>query len=216
MRTISAFVTVMALWLAGGCTSGQSYELPGYDFNKINKVAIVDVVGDVGSNMAKNQLSDMFAMELVKKGFTPVERSQVQSLLKEHEFQAGNLTPEEDAVRAGKILNVPAVAIINVSVRGEEMSMTAKIIEVETGAVVWIGSGSGSTGRTLATIAGAAAGAGAGAAIGGKDNRVFGGIVGGVLGGVAGRALSPQVAEKAQQIIKKMCKNLPYRTAAAR
>jgi len=152
-------------------------------------------------------------MELLKKGYTPVERAQVQSLLKEHEFQASDLASDEGVARAGQILNVPVVLVVNIPNFGEEMSMTAKMIDVENGSVLWLGSGSGRTGRTLATIAGAAGGAIAGVAVAGgdRDSRTVGGIAGGVLGGVAGQALSPQKAQKAQEIIKKMCTTLPYR-----
>jgi hypothetical protein len=157
--------------------------------------------------------ADFFAMELMKRGYTPVERAQVQSLLKEHEFQASDLTTNEGSARAGRILNVPVVLVVNIPNFGEEMSMTAKMIDVEDGSVLWAGSGVGSTGRTLATIAGAAGGAVAGVAIAGgdSDDRTIGGIAGGVLGGVAGRALSPQKAQQAQEMIKKTCQNLPYR-----
>ncbi len=213
MKIICAYVFVMVILLAGGCSSGESYVKAGYNFAGLDKIAIADVQGDVGSEAAKNQIADFFAMELMKKGYTPVERAQVQSLLKEHEFQASDLTTDEGAARAGRILNVPVVLVVNIPNFGEEMSMTAKMIDVEDGSVLWAGSGLGSTGRSLATIAGAAGGAVAGVAVAGgdTDDRTIGGIAGGVLGGVAGQALSPQKAQKAQEMIKKMCKSLPYR-----
>jgi len=212
MKSACFCLLAVGLFLVAGCSSAESYVRAGYDFSTVDKVAVVDVVGDVGSNIARDQLADIFAMQLLKKGYAPVERAQVQNLLKEQEFQAGDLTAEEGVVQAGRILNVPAAALINVSVHGEEMTMTAKMLDVEDGSILWIGSGSGSTGKTLATIAGAAVGVAAGVAVGGEDNEVLGGIVGGVLGGVAGRGLSPQVAEKAKQVITKMCKDLPYST----
>lgn len=213
MKINCVYVLVIAILLIGGCSSGESYVKAGYDFTRLDKIAIVDVQGDVAGEAAKNQIADFFVMELMKKGYTPVERAQVQSLLEEHEFQASDLTTDEGAARAGRILNVPVVLVVNIPNFGEEMSMTAKIIDVEDGSVLWMGSGLGSTGRTLATIFGAAGGAAAGVAVAGgdTDDRTIGGIAGGVLGGVAGRALSPQKAQKAQEMIKKMCKSLPYR-----
>jgi hypothetical protein len=152
-------------------------------------------------------------MELLRKGYMPIERAQVQSLLEEHEFQASDLTTDEGAARAGRILNVPVVLVVNIPNFEEEMSMTAKMIDVEDASIIWAGSGSGRTGRTLGTIFGAAAGAVGGAVIAGGDSsdRAVGAIAGGVLGGVAGQALSPQKAEQAQKVIKRMCKSLPYR-----
>jgi len=213
MKIVSVCALVVAVMLIGGCSSGESYVKAGYDFTSLNKIAVVDVQGDISGEPAKNQIADFFGMELLKKGFEPVERAQVQTVLKEQKFQTSGLTSQEGAAKAGRILNVPAVLVVNIPNFGEQMSMTAKMIDVETAGVLWMGSGSGKTQKTLSTIFGAAAGAGAGAAagaaVGGKDSTVIGGVAGGVLGGVAGHELSPQKAEKAQQIIKKICKGLP-------
>jgi hypothetical protein len=157
-------------------------------------------------------------MELLKRGYTPVERAKVQALLKEQEFQASDVTSDEDAAKAGNILNVPAVMLINIPTYKEEINMTAKIVSVEDGGVLWAGSASGSTGKTFSTILGAAVGATAGAVVAGGDtrDRVAGGIIGGILGGVAGQALSPQQSEQVQKIIKKLCETMPPRIPAQR
>ena len=212
---IACISILLAALVVGGCATGkgESYVRADYDFSKLNKVAIVEVSGAVEGDAAKNQISDFFAIELLKKGYTPVERAQVQALLKEQQFQASELTTDADAAQAGKILNVPAVMLVNIPTYDEEMNMTAKIIDVEDGSILWAGSGFGRTGKTLATILGAAAGAAGGAVVAGEDtsDKVIGGVAGGVLGGVAGQALSPQQVEQVQKIIKKVCKNLPYR-----
>jgi len=212
---IVCICTLLAALIVGGCATGkgESYIRADYDFSKVTKVAIVEVSGAVRGDAVKNQISDFFAMELLKKGYTPVERAQVQTLLKEQKFQESDVTSDQDAAKAGKILNVPAVMLVNIPTYKEEMNMTTKIIDVQDGSVLWIGSGSGSTGRTLSTIAGAAGGAAVGAVLGGGDtrDRVAGGVIGGVLGGVAGHALSPQQAEQVQKIIKKVCESLPSR-----
>ncbi|MCX5637826.1 MAG: hypothetical protein NTX52_09070 [Planctomycetota bacterium] len=215
MKIVCVCALAVAVMLIGGCSSGESYVKAGYDFTKLDKVAVVDVQGDINGELAKNQIADFFAMELLKKGFAPVERVEVQALLKEQQFQTSGLTSPEGAARAGKILNVPAILVVNIPNFGEEISMTAKMINVEDGGILWMGSGSGKTGKTLSTIFGAAAGAGAGAAAGaaagGNDSTAIGAVAGGVLGGVTGHELSPQKAEKTQEIIKKICDRLPSR-----
>jgi hypothetical protein len=213
MKINCVYVLVIALLLIGGCSSGESYVKAGYDFTRLSKIAIADVQGDVSGEAAKNQIAGFFELELLKRGYMPIERAQVQSLLDEYEFQASDLTTDEGAARVGRIMNVPVVLVVNIPNFGEEMSMTAKMIDIEDGSVLWAASGLGSTGRTLATILGAAGGAAAGVAVAGgdSDDRAIGGIAGGVLGGVAGRELSPQKEQKAREMIKKMCKSLPYR-----
>ncbi|MHC4546551.1 MAG: glycine zipper 2TM domain-containing protein, partial [Planctomycetota bacterium] len=182
-------------------------------FSKLTKVAVVDVAGVVEGDAAKNQIADFFGMELLKKGYTVVERAQVQTLLDEQDFQASDLTGTVDAAKAGRILNIPVVLVVNIPKYNQDMSMTAKMIDVEDASILWMGSASGTTGKTLGTIFGAAAGAAAGAVVAGgdSDDKLAGGIIGGVLGGVAGNALTPQQAENLQKMAKKMCKDLPLR-----
>lgn len=219
MRTILACL-LAAVTFAAGCASatGESQGRVGYDFGQLDKVAVVDVTGAVMGDAAKNQIGDFFVLELLKKGYAPVERAQVQSLLKEQKFQASEMTSTDDAAKAGKILNVPAVMLISIPDYKDEMSITAKLVSVEDDSILWQGTGYGRQGKMLATIFGAAIGAGAGAAggnaVGDRGGAVAGGIAGAVLGGVAGQALTPQQAEQVQKVVKKMCEQLPSRVAA--
>jgi hypothetical protein len=215
MRTASIAALLGALAVAGCATSqGESQALAGYDFSQIDKIAIVDVTGRVNGDAVKNQISNLFTMELMKKGYKFIERKDIKSLLKEQEFQASDITTAEGAAKAGRVLNVPAVMLIDIpKFRDEKMEMSAKLIDVQDGTILWIGTGSGSTGKTLATIAGVAAGAALGAAVGGHDteDRVAGGIIGGVVGGVAGNALSPDEKDQVRKIVAKVVASLPPR-----
>lgn len=215
MRRLSV-VMVLAVGMMAGCGSerGESVPTLGFDIAKYQKVAIVDVTGAVYGEGVKNQISDFFTMELIRKGYTVVERAQVQKLLDEQKFQASNLVSDQGAAQAGRILNVPAVVLVSIPKYGsEKMSMTVKMIDVEQGNIIWIGEGSGSTNKTLGTVLGAAAGAVVGGAVGGHDrgDRTIGAIAGGVLGGVAGNALAPEQEEQIRKTIQKVCKDMPSR-----
>ncbi len=218
MRTILTCLLAAVTFVAG-CASetGESQGRVGYDFGKLDKVAVIDVTGIVMGDAAKNQIGDFFVLELLKKGYAPVERSQVQALLKEQKFQTSGMTSTEDAAKAGKILNVPAVILVSIPDYKDEMSITAKMVSVEDGSILWQGTGYGRQGKLLATIFGAAVGAGAGAAgghaVGNRDGAVVGGIAGAVLGGAAGQALTPQQAEQVQKVVKEICRQLPSRVA---
>lgn len=214
MRIAIALILLSVVFVVGGCSSGEGTFLEGYDFASVDKIAVVDVIGDTKSEAVKTQIANFFEMELLGKGYSPVERAQVQVLLEEQDFQASGITPEESAVKAGRILNVPVVMLINIPKFGEDINMTAKMLDVEDGKVLWIGNGTAKTGKIFSTVIGAAAGAAAGAVIGdktGSDNTTTGAVIGGVLGGAAGYALSPQDAERARKTVKKMCKELPAR-----
>ena len=206
MRVV-CLLTLMSASLVAGCASskGESYALAGYDFTSLNRVAIVEVTGRVYGDVVKNQISDFFIPELMKRGYGVIERRGIPALLKEQEFQASDLTSNTDAARAGRILNVEAVLVINIPKYEDKMEMTAKLIDVEDASILWIGNGSGSTGKGLATFVGAAAGAAAGAVLAGGDTSDR------VIGGVAGNALSPEQSEQVKKVIAKVCDTMPSR-----
>lgn len=197
------------LALCIGCTEGHVRK--DYDFGQIKKIAVVDVTGDFPGEATKNQIGDFFVMELMKKGYAPIARAGVQKILTEQDFQASKKTPEEDAARAGEILNVPAVLLINASKSENEIAMTAKMIDVETGEILWISSGSGRADAFWSSLLGAGAGAAAGSAVAGKHNKGEGAIVGAIVGGIAGHELAPKTAKRMRNIARQMCKTLPER-----
>jgi len=201
-------VLIIAFLFIGGCSSGraESHSRAGYNFSMIDKVAIVAVEGAVKSEPAKNQIADLFSMEFLKKGYAPKEQASVKAFLEEQGFQASDLATEAGAAEAGKILNVPAVLIISIPHFGDEIAMTAKLVDIQDGSILWLGSGSRKTGGFL----GLGSLWGAGAAVS-SEEELFGGVAGGVLGGVADSALSPQETQQAHRIIKRMCRTLPSR-----
>lgn len=207
---IVVHIMVIAILFAGGCSSGrgQSFSRVGYNFNTVDKVAIVAVEGAVRSEQAKNQIADLFAMELLKKGYAPKERATVAALLREQGFQPSELTTKAGATEAGKILNVPAVLVIDVPHFGDEIFISAKMVDIEDSSILWLGSGTGKTGGFLDF--GSLWGAGASVS---SEEELFGGIgiTGGVLGGAEDLPLSPQEIERAQRVIRRMCSTLPSR-----
>lgn len=198
-------VLIMNVLLIGGCASGrgESCSRAGYNFSLLDKVAIVAVEGAVKSNLAKNQIAGLFTMELLKKGYAPIGRANAKMLLKEQGFQAPDLTVEGHAAEAGKILNAPAVLIINIPHFGDEICITAKMVDVVDSSILWLGSGSRSSGGLLDF--------GSGWGAGREEDELFGGVAGGLLGGVTENALSPQKTEQAQRLIRRMCSSLPWR-----
>ena len=211
MKVLCVCFLAISMTVLFGCSTGEGQFRAGYDFRSVDKIAVIDVLGDLPGEAAKNQISDFFVAELLRKGYAPVERAQVQSILKEQEFQTSDLSSNEGAAKAGQILNVPVVLVINIPNFNDDMSMTAKMIDVEDGSVLWTGIGSGKTGKWLGTMLGAAAGAAAGATIASDGNTTEGAVIGGVLGGATAHQLAPQKAEKARKVVEKMCKSMPSR-----
>lgn len=211
MRLITVIALLCTAILLNGCTSGESYYRSDYNFSAVDKIAVVNVTGPVGSEAARNQIASFFEMELLQRGYNPIERAQVHELLKEQKFQASGVTTDEGAAQAGRILNVPVVMLVSVPKYKEDIQLSAKMIDVETGSILWMGNASGSANKLFGTILGAAAGAAIGAATTSEDDRVIGAIAGGAIGGVAGNVLTPDQAKKMREITKKVCEDMPAR-----
>jgi hypothetical protein len=191
MKTITAVALLTTLMLVAGCASKESYVKTGFDFSTLDRVAVVNVQGDLKTDAARNQVAEIFEAELIKKGYASMDRARIRTLLKEQQSQALDLAAPRDAARAGLILNVPAVLVIDIPELGEEMTITAKMIDAETGGILWMADDSGGIGAALAAIL----------------------RLGPAMPDQTSQGLSPQKASQAKTIIKKMCKTLP---AAAR
>lgn len=202
-------ILVTAILLIGGCRSQQESSFrAGFDFSSVNKVAIVSVEGAVASEVAKDEIANFFAIELLEQGYAPMGRAQVRASLgeKETEDEIIDLTTPEGAVAAGLLLDVPAVLTIRIPHFGKEISVTATMIDVDDGSILWLANGTGKGGGTFSSIFSSKSGS--------KDDSLLGPIMGDVMG-ESNEPLTPQDAERAQRIIKKMCTSLPNNQAIA-
>ncbi len=114
-------------------------------------------------------IEDVFIRSLIGKGYSYASRKEVREIVLEQSFQHSGLT-DSDAVKMGKLLNVPAVLLITVSHLGAvdafqgslltlpfqlagallmppsgssctiQCSMTARLISTQTGEVLWLAS----------------------------------------------------------------------------
>lgn len=203
MKRIINLLAVAALLVGGCAASRQSSSQGGYDFSGVDKVAIVAVEGAVTSEAAKDQIADFFSIELLDKGYAPIGRSQVRAQLKEKKPEAQNLTTTEAAVEVGLILDVPTVLAIQVPHFGEEISITATMINVEDGSTLWLASESGRGKKAVSDMFGFS-----------KERRKDDLLLNGPLTGPVGPGpnllpLTPEEARSAKAIIKNMCRSLP-------
>ena len=200
-------ILLIALLFIGGCGSGraESHFRAGYNFSMLDSIAIVAVEGALQSEIAKNQIAECFEMELLKKGYAPKEWTSVAAAREDEQIEASKLDTDEGVSQVGGIINVPAVLIVNVPHFGDEITITAKLVDVADGSVLWIGSGTSKAGGFL----GLGGGWGSGGAA--AENDLFGGVPGGMMGGTSSYALSPKETDKVQRLIRRMCKTLPSR-----
>jgi len=209
---IFLYILSIAVLVTGGCSSTKSSYRPSYDFNQVEKIAIVAVEGAVKSETAKDQIADFFAMELLDNGYAPIGRAQVRSLLKESELETTDLTSVEAAMDVGTILEVPVVMVIEIPRFGEDLTMTAKMIDVSDGSTIWIGKGSGKTGRsTPSALLGVITGDRTSTRRGDEDDLMTGPLAE-LFAGETNQALTPAEEQKIQRAVKNICSTLPVRT----
>lgn len=211
MRTLFVMLITIGL-LAGGCGSSQkSSSRIGYDFSGVDKVAVVSVEGALISEVAKDQIADFFAMELLENGYAPVGRAQVRSSLKKQEIDLADLGTTERAVEVGKLLDVPAVLSIDIPHFGEEISITGKMINVADGSILWLSGGRGRGKRTLSNVFGFSESSSSSAVA--VQDPMFTEVIAGPMGDLSKQPLSPEEARRAQSVIRKMCTSLPKKTS---
>ncbi|MBP8302887.1 MAG: hypothetical protein KBE04_02020 [Phycisphaerae bacterium] len=219
MRTSCSAVLLATLLLVCGCSSGgsggESYVRAGYDFSKVDVVALVDVSGVIESESIKNQIAEFFSKQLLKKGYGPIERPQIQRMLAESGQSLEDLKKEAYAIEAGRVLALPVVLAVHVPNFGMETSITAKIIEVDQGSTLWVGSGA--VGRRRASW------------LSMSDDEFSSGFSSGIFNNAQGpyttseeqkkreqerraqRTLTVQEAREVEKVVKEICKSLPYR-----
>jgi len=203
-----------ALLPACASTKGESYTKVGFDPHSVARTAVVDGNNPTYKVETRQQLVDATEMEFLKRGWPLVERANIQKALDEVKFQNGELTTPDQRKQMGQILNVDALTFVNIGGTAEEMSITIKMIDVETGEVLWMGQGDSDLNSTLSTITGAVVGAAAGAVVGNQVGSGHGGTgaaIGGVLGGAVGYGLTPSALENAKDLVKTICTDVPKR-----
>ena len=203
-------ILAISLLLISGCRSKQESSFRvGYDFSAVNKVAIVSVEGVVPSEVAKDEIAEFFAIELLEQGYAPMGRAQVRASLAEQETEdeITDLTTPEGAVAAGLVLDVPAVLTVRIPHFGKEISITATMIDVDDGSILWLANGTGKGGGGFSSIFGSKSG-------GSEEEGLLGPVMGDVMG-ESNEPLTPEDAERAQSIVKKMCRSLPIKQAMA-
>lgn len=219
-RTIAALTLLSLASLGtglGACasTKGESVFSKNYDLSKVHAIAVVDGNNPTFAVTTRQALVDTFQYEFMKRGWNVIERSNIEKAIDELDFQGKDITAPEGRKKLGSVLNVQALTVINIAKSGDDLSLTAKMMDVETGEVIWMGSGEGAVSTGLSAFTGALIGAGVGAVagnnIGSGGNAGAGAVIGGLAGAGAGAALTPAETENAKKVVMKVCEHIPLR-----
>jgi curli biogenesis system outer membrane secretion channel CsgG len=118
---------------------------PNYNFNKHKKLAMMPFKGKAYDTsqapyfVVEEQVSDMFATQLMGAGFSIIERTQLQRILSELQLSTSGLLSKSDINKIGKLMNVDILVTGNLDKNKFNQSYqtaTVKFIDMETGEVL--------------------------------------------------------------------------------
>ncbi len=170
---ITKMLLILSLTLFFGCATSKDFVRPGTNFSKYQRVAVLPLLDFPNQPQSGVQVADIISMRMLATGITILDRLQTAQLLSEQKFGMSGLSAEDTAPRIGRMLGVQAIisgsvnewqtacnnvqfiagaapAILCTSAAG----ITLKLIDTETGQIVWAGSARGSTiGSNLQSMA---------------------------------------------------------------
>jgi hypothetical protein len=97
-------------------------------------LAVMDFIDDGVSKKLASKISEMIRNSLINKGgYTVVERSQMNLILKEQGFQMSGCTDTSCAVKIGKLLSARKMLMGKVMKIGKSIIISGRIVDVEMG-----------------------------------------------------------------------------------
>ena len=99
------------------------------------RIAVLEFNAGAGISQADvDGISAIFNTYFSPRGYTTVERSQIDRVIDEQRLQRSKLT-QNDAVRIGQLLNVAKIVVGDVNVIAGEYNLDVRIINVESGTI---------------------------------------------------------------------------------
>lgn len=99
------------------------------------RIAVLEFQPGVGVSLSDvDGLSSIFVTYFSPKGYTLVERSQVDKIIDEQQFQRSSMT-ERQMVRIGEILNLTEIVVGNINLIRNEYNVDVRIINIESGTI---------------------------------------------------------------------------------
>jgi len=114
-------------------SKAQALRIAILDFQNISGITKYDGLGKAMSSMLITDIES----NVSPKRLQLVERSQIQKIIKEQNFQASGSVNKSTAVQAGKILGVKFLLIGDVFILNDQLVINARLTNTETGDIVF-------------------------------------------------------------------------------
>ncbi|OGF44236.1 MAG: hypothetical protein A2452_05515 [Candidatus Firestonebacteria bacterium RIFOXYC2_FULL_39_67] len=161
---INIMAVIAVAILLNACSFQRVAVKKGYDFSGIKRIAVLGFTNNLEFKNSGDVVADEFVMQLLNKSYSVIERGRINAILNEQELGAMNKLDPSTIKKVGKILGVDAILTGSVvkyledsnriiyfndkdgnpisqsRLQQAEVSITARLFDVETGEVVWSGS----------------------------------------------------------------------------
>jgi len=153
---------VICLLLILNCASSEVYLRHDIDYTRYNRIAVfplADYPTKPGSGL---QVADILSTQLINSNYNIIDRSQTMLILQEQSLGMTGVIDERTAPSVGKLLGVQAILTGSINeyqcistniqvVQGAQpaympiskVGLTLKLIDCETGQIIWAGSAQG-------------------------------------------------------------------------
>jgi hypothetical protein len=148
------FVLLLLTLCATGCTLRgglESFSRENVDIGFVRAVAVLPLENNSKDEFAPERVRNITMTRILGRGlFDVVDKGVVDSLLHEEAIDPGKPLDRQDLRRLGQRLNVQAVMLGTIDLADEgrkgsvvypQLSVTLRLLEVESGLVIWQASG---------------------------------------------------------------------------
>ena len=100
------------------------------------RIAVIDFNAGVGISQADvDGISAIFNTYFSPQGYTLVERTRIDRIIGEQQFQRGKLT-EQQMVKIGQILNISQIVVGDVNIVMNQYNIDVRVLNVQSGTIV--------------------------------------------------------------------------------
>ena len=156
------FSNLIVLLIVCSCSTSEEFVRPNTDFKKYDRLAVLPLVDYPNQPSSGTVVADIISMELIKEGIDVVDRANTVQILNEQKLGLSGVIDETTAPKVGKLLGVNAIISGSVNEYGttttniqvvqgadpaympiSSAGVSLKLIDVETGQMVWAASARG-------------------------------------------------------------------------
>lgn len=142
-----------------GCATAQVYMKPGINFSQYKRIAVLRFDSSFSSAVGQ-EVSDTIGLEFSRKGYNVIERSQLKAIIAEEQLEQYGLTEPNkielrlagiNAIVVGSISRYDCFAhqqlipfmgtIIPLITNNCHVSLSCKMLDVDTGELIWAANG---------------------------------------------------------------------------